>query len=68
MGGAIGTPLLSTIFLLMAALVCTFKKNGKASHGDVSQEQTNTQMNDSMHHKTEMSYDDIHGGKWINGG
>ena len=38
MGGAIGTPLLFTIILLVAALVCTVKKNQrKSNRGDPTQ-------------------------------
>ena len=60
MGGAIGTPLLFTTFLLATALVCTIKKNGKTSEKKNNSLATtaNTQMDDSLF-MAETSYDDV---------
>ena len=59
MGGAVGTPLLFTSFLLATALVYTIKKNGKASKkNDGLATTANTQMDGSLL-VTGTSYDDV---------
>lgn len=63
MGGAIGTPLLFTIFFLVVALVCIIKKNQrKSNRWDPGT--TSTQMTD-IHNMAEPSLDIVKGAEEI---